>query len=168
MLTDAVREEIEGETSRSLGVGKAVSAEPIMLTIRSPNVPTLTLVDMPGLTKIATDGQPYSIVRELEDMSRAYIKSENVIILAVSPANADIATSDAMRLVREYDPDGERTIGVLTKLDLMDKGTDARSTLSGTEYHLRHGWYGVVNRSQQDINLKLVRARARACAWRLG
>jgi len=82
-----VREEIEGETARSLGVGKAVSAEPIMLTIRSPNVPNLTLVDMvrracappanshtfppaaqPGLTKIATDGQPMSIVRELEDM----------------------------------------------------------------------------------------------------
>jgi len=86
-----------------------------MLTVRSPYVPNLTLVDMPGLTKIATDGQPQSIVRELEDMSKAYIKSENVIILAVSPANADIATSDAMRLVREFDPAGERTIGVLTK-----------------------------------------------------
>jgi len=156
-----VREEIENETSRSLGVGKAVSSEPILLTIRSPYVPTLTLVDMPGLTKIATDGQPYSIVRELEDMSRAYIKSENVIILAVSPANADIATSDAMRLVREYDPDGERTIGVLTKLDLMDKGTDAREVLTGEQYHLRHGWYGVVNRSQADINAKLATAKSR-------
>ena len=111
-----MREEIEAETARSLGPGKAVSAEPIMLTIKSPYVPNLTLVDMPGLTKIATDGQPQSIVRELEDMSRAYIKSENVIILAVSPANADIATSDAMRLVKEYDPMGDRTMGVLTKV----------------------------------------------------
>ena len=63
-----VRVEIEAETARSLGPGKAVSAEPILLTLRSPNVPNLTLVDMPGLTKIATDGQPQSIVRELEDM----------------------------------------------------------------------------------------------------
>jgi replication fork clamp-binding protein CrfC len=59
-----------------------------------------------GLTKIATDNQPASIVRELEEMSRAYIRPKNVIILAVSPANADIATSDAMRLVREFDPQG--------------------------------------------------------------
>jgi len=158
---DFVREEIEGETSRSLGVGKAVSAEPIMLTVKSPYVPNLTLVDMPGLTKIATDGQPQSIVRELEDMSKAYIKSENVIILAVSPANADIATSDAMRLVKEYDPDGERTIGVLTKLDLMDKGTDARAVLSNADVYLKHGWIGVVNRSQQDINKKVSSGVAR-------
>ena len=151
---EAVREEIEAETERSLGPGKAVSPEPIMLTIRSPKVPNLTLVDMPGLTKIATDNQPASIVRELEEMSRAYIRPKNVIILAVSPANADIATSDAMRLVREFDPQGERTIGVLTKLDLMDSGTDAREVLEGRSLFLRHGWIGVVNRSQSDINSK--------------
>ena len=72
----------------------------------------------------------------------------------MSPANADIATSDAMRLVREFDPQGERTIGVLTKLDLMDSGTDAREVLEGRSLFLRHGWVGVVNRSQADINVK--------------
>ena len=150
----ALRDEIEAETQRSLGPGKAVSAEPIMLTIRSPRVPNLTLVDMPGITKIATDNQPQSIVRDLEEMSRAYVRPKNTVILAVSPANADIATSDAMRLVREFDPQGERTLGVLTKLDLMDKGTDAREVLEGKSLFLRHGWVGVVNRSQQDINTK--------------
>jgi dynamin 1-like protein len=123
--SDAVREEIEAETTRSLGAGKAVGSDPIILSIRSPNVPTLTLVDLPGLTRIATDAQPKSIVKDIEDISRAYIRSPNVLILAVSPANADIATSDAMRLVHEYDPKGERTLGVLTKIDLMDNGTDA-------------------------------------------
>jgi hypothetical protein len=151
---EALRDEIEAETQRSLGPGKAVSAEPIMLTIKSPRVPNLTLVDMPGITKIATDNQPQSIVRDLEEMSRAYVRPKNVVILAVSPANADIATSDAMRLVREFDPQGERTLGVLTKLDLMDKGTDAREVLEGKSLFLRHGWVGVVNRSQQDINTK--------------
>ena len=156
-----MREEIEAETARSLGPGKAIGAEPIMLTVRSPNVPNLTLVDMPGLTKIATDNQPLSIVRELEDMSRHYIKGDNVIILAVSPANADIATSDAMRLVKEFDPDGERTVGVVTKLDLMDAGTDARELLEGKQLYLKHGWFGVVNRSQADINKKVQSAEAR-------
>jgi len=160
---EAVRDEIEAETTRSLGAGnKAVSPEPIMLTISSPRVPNLTLVDMPGLTKIATDGQPASIVRELEEMSRAYIRPKNVIILAISPANADIATSDAMRLVREFDPAGERTLGVLTKLDLMDQGTDAREVLEGKALHLKHGWIGVVNRSQADLNSRLSTAQSRA------
>lgn len=82
------------ETDRTLGVGsKAVSSEPIMLSIRSKTVPNLTLVDMPGLTKVATADQPESIVRDIEEMARAFISPPNVVIVAVSPANADIATS---------------------------------------------------------------------------
>ena len=152
---DVIREEIEAETHRSLGGGKAVSPEPIHLTIYSPDVPNLTLVDMPGLTKIAIEGQPKSIVRDIEDMARAYIKGENAIILAVSPANADIATSDGIRLAREVDPAGERTIGVLTKLDIMDRGTNARDVLEGRSVQLKHGWIAVVNRAQADINSKM-------------
>lgn len=112
---DAMREEIEAETHRHLQkCRKPVSPDPIQLTVYSPTVPNLTLVDMPGLTKIAIDGQPPSIVKDLEDMARAYVKGENSIILAVSPANADLATSDALRLSREVDPSGDRTIGMET------------------------------------------------------
>ncbi|KAK9846911.1 hypothetical protein WJX84_009510, partial [Apatococcus fuscideae] len=108
---DAMRAEIEAETERLLRTeGKAVSPKPIQLTVTSPHVPNLTLVDMPGLTKIPIDGQPKSIVRELEDMARSYIKGDNAIILAVTPANADLATSDALHLAREVDPAGDRTI----------------------------------------------------------
>ena len=127
---DAIRAEIEAETGRYLKAkGRAVSPDPIQLTVYSPNVPNLTLVDMPGLTKIPIDGQPKSIVKELEDMARTYVKGDNAIILAVTPANADLATSDALHLAREVDPTGDRTIGVLTKLDIMDPGTDARDVL---------------------------------------
>ena len=127
---DAIRAEIEVETGRYLKAkGRAVSPDPIQLTVYSPNVPNLTLVDMPGLTKIPIDGQPKSIVKELEDMARTYVKGDNAIILAVTPANADLATSDALHLAREVDPSGDRTIGVLTKLDIMDPGTDARDVL---------------------------------------
>jgi hypothetical protein len=59
-------------------------------------------------------------------MARNFVKGENTIILAVTPANADLATSDALRLAREVDPAGDRTVGVLTKLDIMDRGTDCR------------------------------------------
>ncbi|KAK9829182.1 hypothetical protein WJX72_004363 [[Myrmecia] bisecta] len=159
---DAIRQEIEDETGRFLkGKGKAVAPDPIQLTVHSPNVPNLTLVDMPGLTKVPIDGQPKSIVRELEDMARTYIKGDNAIILAVTPANADLATSDALHLAREVDPAGDRTIGVLTKLDIMDPGTNAREVLDGSAIKLKHGWIGVVNRGQADINKKMDMATAR-------
>ncbi len=88
-------------------------------------------------------------------MARTYVKGENSIILAVSPANADLATSDALRMSREVDPAGERTIGVLTKIDIMDPGTDAREILTNSAVRLRNGWVGVVNRGQADLNAKV-------------
>ena len=55
-------------------------------------------------------------------MIEDYISEENTIILAVTPATADLATSDALKFAREHDPEGKRTIGVITKLDRMDEG----------------------------------------------
>ena len=156
-----IRNEIDNETNRSLGGGKAISPIPINLTITSPNVPNLTLVDMPGLTKVPIAGQPASIVRDIEEMARKFIEPENVIILAVSPANADRAPSDAIRLASAVDPYGERTLGVLTKIDIMDRGTDATAILEGETFALKNGWVGVVNRSQHDINSNMSMADAR-------
>jgi dynamin 1-like protein len=70
----------------------------------------------------------------------------------VSAANVDLANSESLKLARSVDPQGRRTIGVLTKLDLMDAGTNALDILSGRVYPLKLGFIGVVNRSQQDIN----------------
>ncbi|MCO5551231.1 hypothetical protein L7F22_004730 [Adiantum nelumboides] len=148
----AVRKEISDETERITGRSKQISPVPIHLSIYSPNVVNLTLIDLPGLTKVAVEGQPDSIVADIENMVCSYVEKPNSLILAISPANQDIATSDAIKLAREVDPSGERTFGVLTKLDLMDKGTNALDTLEGRAYRLQHPWVGVVNRSQADIN----------------
>lgn len=163
-----IRREIEEETARHLSkVRKSVSPDPIQLAIYSPNVPNLTMVDMPGLTKVPIDGQPKSIVQDLENMARTYIKGDNAIILAVTPANADLATSDALHLAREVDPAGKRTIGVLTKIDIMDSGTDARDVLEGKAVNLRNGWVAVVNRGQKDLNdnVPIEQARAKELAF---
>ncbi|GHP02455.1 hypothetical protein PPROV_000121200 [Pycnococcus provasolii] len=157
---EQIRREIDAETHRSLGK-YSISSDPINLTIRSPSVPNLTLVDLPGLTKVAVEGQPASIVRDIENMARQFIQGKNAIILAVTPANADAATSDALRLAKEVDPAGERTIGVLTKLDIMDRGTDAHLILTNRNATLKHGWIGIVNRSQADIDGKKNLASAR-------
>ncbi|OMO93079.1 hypothetical protein COLO4_17120 [Corchorus olitorius] len=158
-----VRKEIQDETDRITGKSKQISPVPIHLSIYSPNVVNLTLIDLPGLTKVAVEGQPESIVQDIETMVRSYVEKPNCIILAITPANQDIATSDAMKLSREVDPSGERTFGVLTKLDLMDKGTNAVDVLEGRAYPLQHPWVGIVNRSQADINknVDMIAARRR-------
>ncbi|XP_024992517.1 dynamin-related protein 1E-like [Cynara cardunculus var. scolymus] len=147
-----VRKEIQDETDRITGKTKQISPIPIHLSIYSPKVVNLTLIDLPGLTKVAVEGQSETIVEDIETMVRTYVEKPNSIILAISPANQDIATSDAIKLAKEVDPSGERTFGVLTKLDLMDKGTNALDVLEGRAYRLQHPWVGIVNRSQADIN----------------
>src|SRR5258708_1632804 len=85
-------------------------------------------------------------------MALTYIKPENAVIVAVCAANVDLANSPALKLAKEVDPYGKRTIGVLTKVDLMDQGTDARDILSGQgPLPLSLGYVGVISRSQSDI-----------------
>ncbi|KAL4383884.1 hypothetical protein GQ457_15G019840 [Hibiscus cannabinus] len=159
----AVRQEISDETDRETGRSKQISSVPIHLSIYSPNVVNLTLIDLPGLTKVAIEGQSETIVQDIENMVRSYIEKPNCIILAISPANQDLATSDAIKIAREVDPKGDRTFGVLTKIDLMDQGTDAVDILEGKAYKLQFPWIGVVNRSQADINksVDMIAARRR-------
>ncbi|KAK8540466.1 hypothetical protein V6N13_028085 [Hibiscus sabdariffa] len=275
----AVRQEISDETDRETGRTKQISSVPIHLSIYSPNVVNLTLIDLPGLTKVAIEGQSETIVQDIENMVRSFIEKPNCIILAISPANQDLATSDAIKIAREVDPKGEtnqmdaganicvfdngisttehvsvnplaaanqfsgddtsamiaaqaevtdnswyadtgtmshiapeisnlassshrsstsreklyetvsfsfalpllpvncnywfcgiasmnsrdRTFGVLTKIDLMDQGTDAVDILEGKAYKLQYPWVGVVNRSQADINksVDMIAARRR-------
>lgn len=148
-----IRKEIEQETFRVAGQNKGVSKLPIHLRIHSPNVLDLTLVDLPGLTKIPVGDQPSDIERQIRTLVLEYISKPNCVILAVSAANVDLANSESLKLARSVDPQGRRTIGILTKLDLMDAGTHALDILTGRVYPLKLGFIGVVNRSQQDINV---------------
>ncbi|XP_072935066.1 dynamin isoform X7 [Epargyreus clarus] len=147
-----VRGEIEAETDRVTGSNKGISPVPINLRVYSPNVLNLTLIDLPGLTKVPIGDQPIDIEQQIKGMIFQFIRRESCLILAVTPANTDLANSDALKLAKEVDPQGLRTIGVITKLDLMDEGTDARDVLENKLLPLRRGYIGVVNRSQKDID----------------
>lgn len=151
---DEIRREIEVETDRTTGHNKGISPVPINLRIHSPQVLNLTLIDLPGMTRIPVGDQPPDIETQIRDMIMSFIRKDSCLILAVTAANQDLATSDALKLAKEVDPDGLRTIGVLTKLDLMDQGTDARDILENKLLPLRRGYIGVVNRSQKDIEGK--------------
>uniref|UniRef100_A0A665VN21 Interferon-induced GTP-binding protein Mx n=1 Tax=Echeneis naucrates TaxID=173247 RepID=A0A665VN21_ECHNA len=151
---DEVRTEIESETDRITGSNKGISPIPINLRVYSPHVLNLTLIDLPGMTKVAVGDQPADIEHQIRDMLMQFITKESCLILAVTPANTDLANSDALKIAKEVDPQGLRTIGVITKLDLMDEGTDAKDILENKLLPLRRGYIGVVNRSQKDIDGK--------------
>jgi len=148
---DEVRREIERETDAVAGSNKGICPDPISLKFYSTSVLSLTMVDLPGLTKVAVGEQPEDIEAQIKTLILKFITNPNSIILAVSPANADMATSESLKIARDIDPDGRRTLAVVTKLDLMDAGTDAIDILCGRVIPVKLGIIGVINRSQQDI-----------------
>ncbi|XP_063823284.1 dynamin-1-like protein isoform X2 [Ostrinia nubilalis] len=148
---DQIRQEVEKETDRMAGNNKGICPEPINLKIYSTRVVNLTLVDLPGITKVPIGDQPEDIENQIRNLIIKHISNPNSIILAVTAANTDMATSEAIKMAKEVDPDGRRTLAVVTKLDLMDAGTDAIDILCGRVIPVKLGIIGVVNRSQQDI-----------------
>ena len=150
-----VRETIEALTDEVCKTNKNIIDKPIVLNVYSQTCPDLTLVDLPGVTRVPIGDQPKNIEQITKDMARRYAEDPLTIILCVIAANSDIATSDGLKLAKEIDTTGSRTLGVLTKLDIMDAGTDARKALMNEEIPLKLGYVGVKNRSKQDLINKL-------------
>jgi dynamin 1-like protein len=152
---EEIRTEIERVTEVETGKNKGVSKKAINLKIYSPHVINLTLVDLPGMTRVPVGDQPPDIEVQIRDMILSFIKKPTSIILAVTAANTDLTNSDALNLARMVDPEGNRTIGVLTKIDIMDKGTNAMDALLNKVVPLQMGYVGIINRSQEDITRKV-------------
>lgn len=149
---EEIQAEIVQETERVAGKNKRLTPSAIVMKVYSTDVVDLTLIDLPGLTKVPVGDQPPDIEKLVRAMIYSYIEKPNTIVLAVHPANTDLATSDALQMARRVDPHGLRTLGVITKLDLMDAGTNALDMLQGRIIPLRRGYVGVVNRSQADLD----------------
>ena len=155
-----VRETIEALTDEVCGKDCNILDKPIVLNVYSQTCPDLTLVDLPGVTRVPIEGQPKNIEEITKNMAIRYIEDPLTIILCVIAANSDIATSDGLKLAKEIDTTGSRTLGVLTKLDIMDAGTDARKALMNEEIPLKLGYVGVKNRSKLDLNNKISMAES--------
>ena len=146
-----MRANIERLTDDVAGKKGNIVDDPIKLKIYSNDCPDLTLIDLPGITRIDIHGQK-DIEKVTTEMAARYCKDPKTIILCVIPANQDMAVSDGLKLARDWDRNQERTIGVITKIDIMDKGTSAKRMLMNEEIHLKLGYIGIVNRAQEDIN----------------
>lgn len=150
---DAVRDEIERRTDQMAGNNKDITHEQIILKLYT-RLYDLTFVDLPGMTMAPIGDQPNAIDNRIPEIILHYVKQPNSIILAIVSANADPSTSDSLKIARKMDPNGTRTIVVVTKLDLIDKSTfqEMVNFLYGQKNPVKLGVIGVVNRSQEDIN----------------
>ncbi|KAG3284010.1 interferon-induced GTP-binding protein Mx1, transcript variant X1 [Ictidomys tridecemlineatus] len=157
-----VEEEINKAQNLIAGTGLGISDELISLEVSSPSVPDLTLIDLPGITRVAVGNQPTDIGRQIKRLIRKYIQKQETINLVVVPSNVDIATTEALSMAQEVDPDGDRTIGILTKPDLVDKGTEDTvvDVVRNLVCHLKKGYMIVKCRGQQDIQSRLSLAEA--------
>lgn len=124
-----VRKAIDYVTDQVCGTSKQIIDKPIILNVFSKSCPNLTIVDLPGITSIPVGGQPANIYDITKQMALRYISEKRSIILCVIPANQDLSTSEALKIMREIDPKGERSIGCLTKIDIMNRGDDATKIL---------------------------------------
>ncbi|XP_053905450.1 interferon-induced GTP-binding protein Mx2-like [Malaclemys terrapin pileata] len=158
----AVDNEIRKAQNAIAGEGVGISQELISLEISSPNVPDLTLIDLPGIARVAVGNQPQDIGEQIKKLIKKFIAKQETINLVVVPSNVDIATTEALKMAQEVDPDGERTLGILTKPDLVDRGTESSvvDIVQNLVIHLRKGYMIVKCRGQQDIHDKLTLASA--------
>ncbi|RYH22018.1 hypothetical protein EON65_19820 [archaeon] len=153
-LTDLLHEAGKLVASSS---ANGFSRHVIQVSVRSPHTPDLSLIDLPGIIRTTTAGQDRSVISAVDAMLGEFMEQSETIILAVIPANQDIATIDVLERAHQYDPNGERTIGVLTKPDLVDKGAEEEimAIVKNFRKPLKLGYIMVKNRSQAELKATL-------------
>lgn len=138
------------------------STEVIQVQVQSPTNPNLSLIDLPGIIRTTTAGQDRSVIANVDTLLESYLRQPETVILAVIPANQDIATIDILERANEFDPQGLRTIGVLTKPDLIDRGAEDEvlKIVQNIRKPLKLGYVIVKNRSQQELKTSVSLAQS--------
>ncbi|EXB36789.1 Dynamin-related protein 4C [Morus notabilis] len=119
---DNISEAINMATGEIAGNGKGISKTRLTLTVKKQGVPDLTMVDLPGITRVPVLGQPENIYDQIRDIIMEYIKPEASIILNVLSATVDFPTCESIRMSQSVDKNGERTLAVVTKCDKSPEG----------------------------------------------
>ncbi|XP_067235657.1 interferon-induced GTP-binding protein Mx2-like [Chanodichthys erythropterus] len=145
---------IEAAQNELAGKGVGICDELITLEVMSPDVCDVTLIDLPGIARVPVKGQPEDIGIQIKSLITKFIQMPETINMVVVPCNTDIATTEALKMAQEVDPEGKRTIAILTKPDLIDKGTERNilDIVHNKVIPLRKGYIMVKCRGQQQIN----------------
>lgn len=151
-----IKDEINNRTEKLAGKSKSISTEPIIVKLEGPDVTPLSFVDLPGLTRIPTNGQPDDIENQILELNKSFIENPNSIIIAISSANNDIANSESLKLAMKVDPEGKRTIGVISKIDLYEgSNKHLENLLNGKILNLKLGFIAVsTKKSQKEEDIK--------------
>ncbi|XP_062406576.1 interferon-induced GTP-binding protein Mx2-like [Sardina pilchardus] len=157
-----VEERVRDAQDELAGDGVGISSSLIHLEIMSPDVSDLTLIDLPGITRVPVPGQPDDISDQIKKLILHFIEKSATINLVVVPCNVDIATTEALRMAQEVDPEGKRTLAILTKPDLVDGGTEPNilKIALNQVIPLSKGYIMVKCRGQQQIHDKMSLAEA--------
>ena len=130
------------------------SNDVLRLEISGPDQEHLSVIDVPGIFKSTTEGLTTKAdIRLVRNMVKAYMDNPRSVMLAVVPANTDLATQEILELAAEADVHGDRTLGVLTKPDLVDKGTEpvVVDLLEGRTRPMKLGWHVIRNPGQMEL-----------------
>jgi hypothetical protein len=143
----------QGETTSEQAAPKTFSDDVLLLEVCGPNEEHLSVIDVPGIFKKTTQGvTTQADMSMVQSMVEGYVSNPRSVILAVVPANVDTATQSILDMAEKHDPDGIRTLGVLTKPDLVDAGAENRvmDLLEGKAHQLALGWCMVRNLGQKE------------------
>ncbi|XP_066516308.1 interferon-induced GTP-binding protein Mx1-like [Hoplias malabaricus] len=148
---------VENAQNELAGDGVGICDDLITLEIMSPEVCDLTLIDLPGIARVPVKGQPEDIGEQIKYLIRSFIEKDETINLVVVPCNVDIATTEALKMAQEVDPEGKRTLAILTKPDLVDRGTERNilDVVRNQVIPLSKGYIVVKCRGQQQIDNKI-------------
>lgn len=156
VLTDLQVHDVMGvsQVGDDSGQKRTFSNDILRLEIAGPDQEHLTVIDVPGIFKNTTPGLTTKADIELvKNMVLGYMENPRSVMLAVIPANVDVATQEILELATDVDPTGDRTLGVLTKPDLVDQGAESRviDLIEGRTRVMKLGWHVVRNPGQQQI-----------------
>uniref|UniRef100_A0A8C1UK49 Uncharacterized protein n=1 Tax=Cyprinus carpio TaxID=7962 RepID=A0A8C1UK49_CYPCA len=154
---EAVEKHVEEAQNELAGKGVKICDDLVTLEVRSADVCDLTLIDLPGIARVPVQGQPQDIGNQIKRLIMKFIEKPETINMVVVPCNTDIATTEALKMAQEVDPEGVRTFAILTKPDLIDRGTEKNilAVVQNKVIPLRKGYVMVKCRGQQQIDEKV-------------
>ncbi|CAM6129767.1 unnamed protein product [Calypogeia fissa] len=157
---DEIKSEVDAATIALAGTGKGVvTGTEISLHIRKSDAPDLTMIDLPGITRVPVHGQPADIYEQIKAMIQKYLKPQETVILNVLSATVDFSTCESIRMSQEADTEGERTLAVVTKVDRAPN--DVYEKVTADDVNIGLGYICVRNQTDDDSSHEEARERER-------